>query len=36
VPATGGRAAKGALSGVALSAAEDDELFSTGADWSLA
>jgi prevent-host-death family protein len=36
VPATGGRAAKGALSGVALSAAEDDELFSTGAEWSLA
>jgi prevent-host-death family protein len=35
VPATGGRAARGALVGVASSAADDDELFATGAEWSL-
>jgi prevent-host-death family protein len=33
VPASGPPALKGALSGVARSAAPDDELFSTGEHW---
>ena len=36
VPATGPHALKGRLAGVAISAAEDDELFTTGAAWNLA
>lgn len=35
VPATGSRALKGALAGTAMSAAEDEQLFSTGVDWNL-
>lgn len=35
VPAVGPHALKGQLAGVAISAAEDEELFSTGAAWSL-
>jgi len=34
-PATGPHALKGALSGVATTAADDEELFSTGAAWDL-
>lgn len=33
VPARGPHALRGALQGVAMSAANDDELFSTGVDW---
>ncbi len=33
VPARGPHALRGALQGVAMSAASDDELFSTGVDW---
>jgi hypothetical protein len=36
VPATGPNALKGKLAGIAISTAEDDELFSTGATWDLA
>jgi prevent-host-death family protein len=36
VPATGPHALKGTLTGVAMSAADDEELFSTGATWDLA
>jgi prevent-host-death family protein len=35
VPATGPPALKGALSGVARSAASEDELFSTGESWDV-
>jgi prevent-host-death family protein len=35
VPATGPSALKGRLAGVAMSAADDEELFSTGATWDL-
>jgi len=35
VPATGPHALKGRLAGVAMSAAGDDELFTTGASWEL-
>jgi prevent-host-death family protein len=35
VPATGPSALKGRLAGVAMSAAGDEELFSTGAPWDL-
>jgi prevent-host-death family protein len=35
VPAKGPNALKGRLTGVAMSAAEDEELFSTGASWDL-
>jgi prevent-host-death family protein len=34
VAATGPHALKGRLAGVAMTAAEDDELFSTGEDWN--
>jgi prevent-host-death family protein len=33
VPATGPHALEGALAGVALTAAEEDDLFTTGATW---
>jgi antitoxin (DNA-binding transcriptional repressor) of toxin-antitoxin stability system len=33
VPAKGPHALKGKLTGVAMSAADDEELFSTGATW---
>lgn len=33
VPATGGHSLKGSAAGVAMTTAEDDELFTTGADW---
>ncbi len=36
VPASGPHSLKGALAGVAMSAAEDEELFTTGAPWNLA
>ena len=36
VPAKGPHALKGRLTGVAMSAGEDEELFSTGATWNLA
>jgi prevent-host-death family protein len=36
VPATGPHALEGTLAGTAMSAAEDDELFVTGAAWNLA
>ncbi len=36
VPASGPHSLKGALAGVAMSAAEDEELFTTGASWNLA
>jgi prevent-host-death family protein len=36
VPATGSHALEGTLAGTAMSAAEDDELFVTGAAWNLA
>ena len=35
VPATGPHALKGRFAGVAMSAAGDDELFTTGASWEL-
>ncbi len=35
VPATGPHALKGSLAGVAMTAAEDEELFATGARWEL-
>jgi prevent-host-death family protein len=35
VPAVGPSAIEGSLSGVARSAADDDELFTTGAIWNL-
>jgi prevent-host-death family protein len=34
VPATGPAALKGIFKGVASSAADDDDLFSTGVDWN--
>lgn len=36
VPATGPHALKGSLAGVAMTAADDEELFSTGEAWKLA
>ncbi len=36
VPATGPHALKGSLVGVAMSAAQEEELFTTGATWDLA
>jgi prevent-host-death family protein len=36
VPAGGPRALKGSLSDVAMTAADDEELFTTGAPWNLA
>lgn len=36
VPARGPHALEGALDGVALSTAEDDELFTTGVGWDVA
>jgi len=35
VPAKGPHVLKGELTGVAISSAEDEELFSTGATWDL-
>ncbi len=35
VPAKGPNALKGKMTGVAMSAADDEELFSTGATWDL-
>ncbi len=35
VPATGPHSLKGKLSGVAMTAAEDEQLFTTGAPWEL-
>jgi prevent-host-death family protein len=35
VPATGPHTLKGSLVGVAMTVAEEEELFSTGADWEL-
>lgn len=35
VPARGSPALKGKLSGVAMSAVDDEQLFSTGASWDL-
>jgi prevent-host-death family protein len=35
VPAKGPQALKGKLTGIAMSAADDEELFSTGASWHL-
>lgn len=35
VPATGPHALKGALVGVAMTAAKDEDLFRTGASWNL-
>ncbi len=35
VPATGPHALKGAFSGVAMTTAEDEDLFTTGAAWNL-
>lgn len=35
VPAAGPPSLKGKLTGVAMTAAEDEELFSTGASWEL-
>jgi prevent-host-death family protein len=35
VPAKGPHALKGKLAGVAMSSADDEELFSTGATWDL-
>ena len=35
VPATGARALEGKLTGVAMSAADDEELFTTGVSWDL-
>jgi prevent-host-death family protein len=36
VPATGPHALKGSLAGVAMTAAEDEDLFTTGEAWELA
>jgi len=36
VPATGPHALRGRCAGVAMTAAHDDELFTTGARWDLA
>ena len=36
VPANGPHALKGRLAGVAISAVDDEELFTTGAAWNLA
>jgi len=36
VPATGPHALRGRFDGVAVSAADDDQLFSTGATWNTA
>jgi prevent-host-death family protein len=36
VPANGPHSLKGALTGVAMTAADDEELFTTGASWNLA
>jgi prevent-host-death family protein len=36
VPAVGPHALKGSLAGVAMTAADDEELFSTGQAWQLA
>jgi prevent-host-death family protein len=35
VPAAGPNALKGALEGIAMSAADDEDLFSTGARWDM-
>jgi prevent-host-death family protein len=35
VPATGPHALEGSLAGVAMTAAQDEELFATGARWEL-
>lgn len=35
VPASGPHALKGSLAGAAMTAAEDEDLFSTGAAWNL-
>jgi len=35
VPATGPHALKGSLAGVAMTAAEDEDLFTTGEGWEL-
>jgi hypothetical protein len=35
VPATGAHSLKGSVAGVAVTAAEDDDLFTTGATWNL-
>jgi prevent-host-death family protein len=35
VPAAGPHALRGSLVGVAMTAAEDEDLFTTGADWNL-
>jgi prevent-host-death family protein len=35
VPAAGAHSLKGALTGVAMTAADDDDLFTTGATWDL-
>jgi len=35
VPAAGSHAVRGALAGIAMSAADDDDLFSTGEVWEL-
>jgi prevent-host-death family protein len=35
VAATGAHSLKGSAAGVAMTAAEDDELFTTGAEWDL-
>jgi prevent-host-death family protein len=35
VPATGAHSLKGSVAGVAVTAAEDDDLFTTGAAWNL-
>jgi antitoxin (DNA-binding transcriptional repressor) of toxin-antitoxin stability system len=35
VPATGPHALKGSLTGVAMTAAEDEDLFTTGVAWDL-
>jgi hypothetical protein len=34
VPAAGARSLKGSFEGVAMTAADDEELFSTGAEWN--
>lgn len=36
VPAAGSHTLKGSLAGVAMTAAEDDDLFTTGETWELA
>lgn len=36
VPASGPHALRGSLAGVAMTAAEDDDLFTTGEPWELA